>query len=74
MKKFYYSEDKRLAEIGQRLFEGEDLNQVTEVPVMTSLHLLERLRIGRGQYTNMRLVLLRYLFEYQCCNFKLQVY
>ena len=60
LKKFYYNEDKKLAGIGQSLFEGEDLNLVTDVPVMTSLHLLERLRIGRGQYTNMRLVLLRY--------------
>ena len=59
MKKHYYNADKKLADIGQKLFEEKDLILISDVPVLTALHLLERLRIGRGQYTNMRLVLLR---------------
>ena len=59
LKKHYYNVDKKLADIGQKLFEDKDLILISDVPELTALHLLERLRIGRGQYTNMRLVLLR---------------
>ena len=59
LKKNYYNENKKFAEIGQKLIEGSEIILTSEVPTLTALHLLERLKIGRGIYTNMRLVLLR---------------
>ena len=57
----FYNEDKTLASIGLKLFtQGREAILVAEVPHLVALWLVERLRLGRGRYTDCRLLLLRF--------------
>lgn len=56
-----YSCDKVVAALGWRLFsQGKDAIMTGEVPPLVALWLVERLRLGRGRYTDTRLLMLRY--------------
>jgi hypothetical protein len=56
-----YSSDKVVAALGWRLFiHGKDAIMTGEVPPLVALWLVERLRLGRGRYTDTRLLMLRY--------------
>ena len=58
----YYNTDKKLAALGQQLFSGnKDVSVTSLVSTEISLHIMERLRIGRGLWTNTRLLLLKYV-------------
>jgi hypothetical protein len=55
-----YNDDKNVAALGWRLFiEGTDAILTSEVPHLVALWLVERLRLGRGRYTDTRLLMLR---------------
>ena len=57
----FYNEDKTLASVGLKLFtQGREAILVAEVPYLVALWLVERLRLGRGRYTDCRLLLLRF--------------
>ena len=57
----FYNEDKALARLGvQLLTQGREAILVGEVPHLVALWLVERLRLGRGRYTDCRLLLLRF--------------
>ncbi len=56
----FYNEDKTLAGLGLKLFtQGKEAILVNDVPYLVALWLVERLRLGRGRYTECRLLLLR---------------
>ena len=57
----FYNEDKALARLGVQLFtQGREAILMAEVPHLVALWLVERLRLGRGRYTDCRLLLLRF--------------
>jgi hypothetical protein len=54
--------DRKLAALGWALFRGgRAVNLVAEVPHHSALWMVERLRLGRGRYTDLRLLLLRHV-------------
>ena len=58
---YYYQTDKRIASLGWDLFtRGSEVMQASEVPPSVALWLMERLFIGRGRYTEVKQLLLRY--------------
>jgi hypothetical protein len=55
-----YNSDKMVAVLGWRLFiQGKGAVMTSEVPHLVALWLVERLRLGRGRYTDTRLQMLR---------------
>ena len=53
---------RELAALGWALFRGgRAVNLVAEVPHHSALWMVERLRLGRGSYTDLRLLLLRHV-------------
>ena len=57
-----YNDDKMVAALGWRIFsQGTDAILTSEVPHLVALWLVERLRLGRGRYTDTRLLMLRYM-------------
>ena len=56
--KTQYNCDKKIAKIGHLLYTNRDVHLHSDISVLEALHLVERLKIGRGPYTNMRLLLL----------------
>jgi hypothetical protein len=54
--------DRQLAALGWALFRGgRAVNLVAEVPHHSGLWMVERLRLGRGRYTDVRLLLLQHV-------------
>lgn len=57
----FYHMDKKMAAIGWDLFtQGREVILTSAVPHLVALWLVERHNLGRGRYTYIRLLLLRY--------------
>ena len=62
IQRYYYNSNKILAKLGNELFKGEaDIKVVPELSVELGFHFVERFRMSRQKYTNLRILLLPYV-------------
>ena len=74
----YYLENKKLANVFERIWNDEDVELKNEIPIDTAIYLKEKSLMGKRNYTEMRLTLKPYVifklimpFRHTCSKYYL---